>query len=519
MAIQWNYVFSNVSSGVVSGLGSYGIVLNSNDASSTSLTINAHASQTANLMSVTNAAGSSAMWITSGGQIQTRAGVGATSNPWGYSFAGGGLNDFIPEHVITDNTGNFDTTGNVAGESYFFDIVNSPFTPEDASTHRFIAINSGTYVGGIAEIDEYLSPSGVILHHPDSTWDSDLSGVDYAIIQPPQFITIDGDVTHIHTGIDGHAKISPSAPYTGEGPIFSNEATMGADDVDHTSIITKANGFSGIHTQHITYQTGAIVDGDEGRIIQISINDREALGGKIDGLLFETTNAGSNVTSHAIHIGKGFTSAMQVTGSISELPAYGYEVTSGTVVDRVNSQGAGNDAFINTTVNVAIFDNNADYILIGANTTFEVLTCVLVTESSKNVLPTFQYSTGNGTWSTLVVDDATNGFQRSGVIDWEAPGDWATGNQAQAVADISAAYYLKITRTVGGVIPTLPIERDFKINKEQGGDTGMEITGHGIIKLPYLTGAPARLENGMIWMEGDGLHIYYDDSESVVAGV
>ena len=301
--------------------------------------------------------------------------------------------------------------------------------------------------------------------------------------------------------------------------LLTLDAIVAKDDVDTFSIQSNSNGYSGTHSQHITLQTGAIVDGDYGRGLQISVNDREALGGEIDAIYLETTNAGSNVTSHAIHIGAGYTSALSVTGSNSEDPGYGYEVTSGTVADRVNSQGVGgNDAFVNQAVNVQIFDSNNDYILIGANTTFEVLTCVVTVESSKDIIPTFQYSTGNGTWSTLVVDDATNGFQRSGVIDWNAPGDWATGNQAQAAADISAAYYVKITRTVGGVIPTKPIERNFKINKEQAGDTGMEITGHGVIKLPYLTAAPARLENGMIWMEDDGLHIYYDDSESVVAG-
>jgi hypothetical protein len=38
-------------------------------------------------------------------------------------------------------------------------------------------------------------------------------------------------------------------------------------------------------------------------------------------------------------------------------------------------------------------------------------------------------------------------------------------------------------------------------------------------KVPYLTGAPSLLNNGMIWMESDGLHIYYNSTEKVVAGV
>jgi len=45
------------------------------------------------------------------------------------------------------------------------------------------------------------------------------------------------------------------------------------------------------------------------------------------------------------------------------------------------------------------------------------------------------------------------------------------------------------------------------------------VTGHGVIKLPYLTVAPTRLENGMMWTESDGLHIYVNDTEKLIAGV
>lgn len=38
------------------------------------------------------------------------------------------------------------------------------------------------------------------------------------------------------------------------------------------------------------------------------------------------------------------------------------------------------------------------------------------------------------------------------------------------------------------------------------------------LQVPYLGSAPATLTNGMIWMESDGLHIYYNDAEKVVAG-
>lgn len=39
-----------------------------------------------------------------------------------------------------------------------------------------------------------------------------------------------------------------------------------------------------------------------------------------------------------------------------------------------------------------------------------------------------------------------------------------------------------------------------------------------VLQLPYLGGAPGTLTNGMIWMEADGLHLYYNSAEKVVAG-
>ena len=51
---------------------------------------------------------------------------------------------------------------------------------------------------------------------------------------------------------------------------------------------------------------------------------------------------------------------------------------------------------------------------------------------------------------------------------------------------------------------------------QQGG--GLKVS-NGYVRLPYLAGAPASPANGMIWMESDGLHIYYAGAEKVVAGV
>jgi len=47
---------------------------------------------------------------------------------------------------------------------------------------------------------------------------------------------------------------------------------------------------------------------------------------------------------------------------------------------------------------------------------------------------------------------------------------------------------------------------------------GGKLTVGGPVQLPYLGAAPSGLTNGMIWMESDGLHLYYAGAEKVVAG-
>jgi hypothetical protein len=42
---------------------------------------------------------------------------------------------------------------------------------------------------------------------------------------------------------------------------------------------------------------------------------------------------------------------------------------------------------------------------------------------------------------------------------------------------------------------------------------------NGRVRLPYLGAAPSTLVNGDMWMESDGLHIYYAGAEKTVAGV
>jgi hypothetical protein len=51
------------------------------------------------------------------------------------------------------------------------------------------------------------------------------------------------------------------------------------------------------------------------------------------------------------------------------------------------------------------------------------------------------------------------------------------------------------------------------------GNVLMGTTADSRIRLPYLAAIPGSADNGSIWMEADGLHLYYNGAEKVVAGV
>ena len=109
-------------------------------------------------------------------------------------------------------------------------------------------------------------------------------------------------------------------------------------------------------------------------------------------------------------------------------------------------------------------------------------------------------------------------MQQSGFITFTDPGDWTADDEDMDGGAITNGFYIAIQRTYAPVVAVLPVESFFKTFISLAGDTGMYIGGDGIIKLPYLTGAPAVPVNGMAWFEADGLHIYYNAAEKVVAG-
>lgn len=426
--------------------------------------------------------------IQANGRIYTTAGVKSDAITGGGSlmlWADGGV---VVEHSFIDGSGNFDYTGGTY-EEQFTDTTNSPFTQADADNHNWIIIRSGPYRGAMATIETYISASVVVLH--TMGWDFDLTGVDYMIVQEPKVVIGDGNHIEFHTGATGHFDIHANDFVGGNYTMNAVEIEMEAaeDGVRSLEVENNSNGYTETVTIKSSLNTGALPAGDRAVGIFSNIDTSDAVDAdsstRVAAFVAGAVN-GSDATKIAFSVLGGFDEALRVVGGSAYDMAYGYDVTGGVVTDRVTGTPQAGTAFLSSsTSNITLMTNDNDYYLIGDDNIFEVIDLVLSTPSNKDCELTFEYSTGNDTWSTLTLEgNNINGLQSSGQIVFTAPGDWAKGNQAESAADITSAYYVKITRTRTNNIPVLPVESYFQLYSDA--HTGLLIRGDGTIRLSEL---------------------------------
>lgn len=450
--------------------------------------------------------------LTLGGAFVSTAGIRTACSAYSPGLWIHNYGEYTAEH--TNQTGVYDHTGG-ASEQIFTKTAGDDFTQADADNGNWILL-TGDNMGAVAEIKEYLSATTVIVD--GMGWGGDIASQTFSIYKHPSFVSGDGFKHEFSTGTTGEFEVHS---YAGEGTMSHFKHRVNADDSTAIKIDLIGNGKNDLDGIRLAYETGDIQPLDDNECIHISIDESAASSAdattKIHALKFEKTNV-NTLHSDAVHVGPGFTDAFHVSGTASIDPAFGWEVTSGAVVDRVNEAGAGDDSFIKSGTNVQIFDSVNDYILIGSAAEFEVIEVVLATGGSKDSSLEFYYSVadaGFSGWTQFYPSDSTNGFQNSGSIVFSAPALWAKDDEAEANGDIDDAFYIGIKRTKLGAY-TEPTESFFKIYPDQEG--GMSIRGDGVVQLPYLGAIPANPVNGMVWMESDGLHLYYGGAEKTVAG-
>lgn len=255
-----------------------------------------------------------------------------------------------------------------------------------------------------------------------------------------------------------------------------------ADEVnDHAfEIDMDGAGYGGVHAFDIVYKTGDVAAAQDEEAILISIDESASSGGDVTGVdILSTDEGGAEV--YGVRIGATINPIVQLSGTFGNMDSALVNAT-----DRLTE-------FTSTASDITLFVSDGDTVTIGNATTFQEIEFILGTVAQNagnnpiSIKPTFEYSTGAGTWSTTFnPTDATNGFKNSGVIVWllaDAPG-WAVGTGGE--------YLIRITRT-RSTVATSPIEdivqisSDTKYYWDKNGDVNIRnLTASQQVKAEHL---------------------------------
>ena len=267
------------------------------------------------------------------------------------------------------------------------DIVFQP-TVDSVTGYQWLDTDGGTPVLNIDTMNERLS-IGVS------------TGLD-----PRIGLTISGDLDVVHTAIESD---------------------------DHAiEIDTDAAGFGDVKAIDIDYITGNIAAGKDEGIILINIDQIAATGGDVFGVEVLATEGSADI--FGLKVGA-------VIGPVHHDSGVFVNPTTGTDNTPSTDVAAMIDGSSGTTT--TIFENQSEYILIGAAAAFEEIEFILTTSASgAGIKAKFEYSiTGSHQFTEFTPVDGTNNFRNTGVVAWDA-----SDLTAHAVNTDTGTFDIKITR-------------------------------------------------------------------------
>jgi len=229
---------------------------------------------------------------------------------------------------------------------------------------------------------------------------------------------------------------------SGEVEVFHSAAENG----DHTlHLETEVGGFGDVVGIFSDYDAGTLAAGEDASNILLTLDRRNTTGGDIHGILVITTIGTAEAT--ALEVGAGVNVIRQSSGTFGDMDSC-TSTAGGDILSSCTSAAS----------DVTLFASNTDEFVVGDAAQFTSIDIDLATDSSKNINATFEFSTGNDTWTTFSPTDGTNGFQDSSQITWELDDipTWATGT--------STRYFIRVTRTRVGNIATPPVENLIQIS-------------------------------------------------------
>jgi len=393
------------------------------------------------------------------GRLQIGDGILSRADEWGTSIFTCPSTGMGTAHI---GTCTFDLTGG-AYENLLTVVPTGGWTFASTDVGKIILLIGGSHVGAVALIEQFVTASSVTL--TTCGWDDDVA-VGTACIFYDEYLSFTSPQIKVNN-IGATCQWSNRA-YNHTGTYATRlYMSAAADLATNLRLETDALGYNNVDTITLKHSTGALASGEIQYAMRVTMDDSLCTTSGAEIAAIKYVRSGGVAFADAVRIGTGFTHAMHVDGSVSSNPGYGYTFvpTTFAVVDHVNSGGAGDDSFINDAVNTQMFTADNSGILIGSDATFSIIEYVQQVAGSASITPTWEYSTGDGTWAALAVSDTTTGMRFTGKVWFNPPPAWATsahaGNAGGGGA-ITDAYYIRITRTANA-LATPPTEKHFKI--------------------------------------------------------
>jgi len=437
------------------------------------------------------------------GRLQIGSGLVSRADEWGSSIFTTSSAGLGTTHL---GTATYDLTGGTYESLFTAATQTGGWSFAAGDKGKIILLISGSHIGAVATISEYISATEVLLD--TCSWDADVSPA-------VSFLLLD----------TRHSFTSPALKINNIGPtcrwkniatdhtgLYAThlDASAAAIGVTNLRLDSDAKGYSNVDSLQIKHITGDLAAGNIQKGIRVTIDDSLCTGGsttEIEGIKFTRTRGNSTAHVDGIAVGTGFTNALHVSGSVEEAIDYGYTFTNAWAVTDTTT------AFQGDGTNVQMFTADNYGILIGADTKFAVIKYVQSIAGSATITPTWQYSTGDGTWATLTVSDTTGGMRLSGKVAFAIPGSWNKSAHCNvATGDITNAYYIRITRTAN-TLATPPTESYFGIFQGTS-ESDTLVRGDGTIKPVQMADITA--VNDSIYYSTTASKLVYKDPGGTV---
>ncbi len=379
------------------------------------------------------------------GSVVTHSGFSGKNTGWTPYFK---MYETSSPVIKTGTNGEFTDLTNI-----FCDYTADNFTSTDSTRPtKVLTLLSGTYLGGIAEVNTYINSSCISLEK-NPGWNADLTSLSWSLKTGLKINFNDGGAYKFVIGSNEESYFKFGAPNaTGEQAVLIYDIA-GADDHTSLTIDNDFAGFDGTSAMSILSTTSAPADNIH----------RDAL--RLIGDASNVTNSELHfIQLDAIGLGSGNdVDALHVTPLVSHIIHMGSADTiySG-YVESVNTTAN----FTSPTDNSEFFTNDNDYIYIGSTGNFTNIGFDLLTYANANADTEYYYCNSSG-WFTLTgLSDSTNGMQNSGSVSFNNPSDRGVCNEeydGTPFSDTTNYSYIALKRTRNNLL-TNPVESYISIS-------------------------------------------------------